>query len=229
MRIEIFTSGIFKANSYVVGPETGRDALVIDPGGNVRPILAFIRGENLRVVGILNTHADADHCTGNAALKRATGAPILIHEADADRLTRFSFLAIAHGRLTLSPPADRRLADGDTVAVGPYDFEIIHTPGHTPGGICLKYKKALFTGDTLMAGSIGNTDRGRASWEKLAESILERLFVLSDDVQVYPGHGPRTNIGRERHANIFVRHHPDKIEKWLLDAMSRELKESTEK
>ncbi|MCB1152306.1 MBL fold metallo-hydrolase [bacterium] len=230
MRIETFTTGLFKTNAYVVGPEPGQDVLVIDPGWRTRELLAYIRDNGLNVVAIVNTHGHADHTCGNKAVKDATGAPICIHEAEAKRLSRFAVGALlTRGRAHWSPPADRLLKDGDTILVGADSFEVIHTPGHTPGGICLKHKKRLFTGDTLMAGTIGRSDGKGGSWDALSASIMDRLFVLSDDIQVYPGHGPRTTIQRERRSNIFVRHSPEQIEDMLLSAHERRMRYEDEK
>lgn len=218
MRVEAFRTRVLRTNTYVVGPETGRDVAVIDPGAP-GPVLEYVRRENLRVVAIINTHAHLDHIWGNHPLAAATGAPVMIHADDAAKATRAHPLAWAvRGRRAWSPAPARLLADGDAVSVGTIDLEVIHTPGHSPGGICLKYKKTLFTGDSLLAGAIGNTDTPE-DWKRLSTAIQDRLFVLSDDIAVWPGHGPRTTIERERKLNIFVRHSPDVIERWLLDSL----------
>lgn len=230
MRIEVFTSGLLKANTYVVGPDTSSEVLVIDPSSGVRKVIDYIGQNKLRVVGIVNTHRHWDHISGNRALGRATGAPILMHEADADDAAKTSVWAmILRFRRAWTPPVDRRLVEGDAISVGACDFEVIHTPGHTPGGICLKYKKTLFTGDTLLAGSVGRTDMKYASWEDLSKSILDKIFVLSDDIACWPGHGPKTTIEVERRANIFVRHHPELIERWLIEMEMRRLKMEAER
>ncbi len=216
MRIEVFKSGFLKANTYVVGPDESREALVIDPAGNPARILDYVRRENLCVVAIINTHSHWDHVNANGALKRASGAPIMIHEADAEALSRVSpWAMLLRARARWSPPADRRLREGDTIGAGAYNFEVIHTPGHTPGGICLKYRKILFTGDTLMAGAVGRTNDKDDSWKTISSSIMDKLFILSDDIACYPGHGPKTTIEAERKTNIFVRVSPIQIENWL--------------
>lgn len=220
MRIEVLTAGRFlKTNTYIVGPELSKDVVVIDPAGPPRRILDLLAAGGLRVTAIVNTHAHADHVWGNHALAAATGAPVAMHEAEAEKATRFSPLALlARGKTTWSPKPARLLADGDVVSVGTVDLEVIHVPGHSPGSICLRYKKWLFTGDTLMAASIGDT-KSHEDWKALSGAIMDRLFILSDDIGVYPGHGPRTTIERERKANVFVRYSPDQIERWMLDQL----------
>lgn len=216
MRVEKFTTGFLKTNTYVVGPDVSNEVLVIDPGRKIAPVLRYLAQEELEVTAIVNTHRHWDHIGGNRGLKKATGAPILIHEADAERISGFSFWSLLlRGRPHPSPPADRLLRDGDKIAAGSYSFQVIHTPGHTPGSICLKYKKFLFTGDTLMAGAVGRTKDKNDSWKLLSESIQKKLYVLSDDIACHPGHGPKTSIERERKTNIFVRYSPEQIENWL--------------
>jgi len=226
MRIEVFTSGILKTNSYVVGADTSREVIVIDPAGKTRPIIEYINREKLEVSAIVNTHGHWDHISGNSALKAATGAPVCVHEMDGTKLGGISPWALLfRGRPRWSPPADRVLVEGDDVAAGNYRFEVIHTPGHSPGSICLKYKKFLFTGDTLFAGGVGRTKNGREGWKVISESIQKKLFILSDDIACYPGHGPRTTIERERKGNIFVRFSQEQIEQWLLQAPRRPKRE----
>jgi glyoxylase-like metal-dependent hydrolase (beta-lactamase superfamily II) len=136
---------------------------------------------------------------------------------------------IMKGRAAWSPPADRLLDDGDAIDVGSWSFEVIHTPGHTPGGICLKYKKTLFTGDTLMAGTVGRTDMKYASWNDISASIQDKLFVLSDDIICYPGHGPKTTIERERAGNIFVRHSPETLDRFFFEMEKRTWQQAKER
>ncbi|NLW45562.1 MAG: MBL fold metallo-hydrolase [Syntrophomonadaceae bacterium] len=194
------------ANCYIIGCEETREGAVIDPGAGAEAILRIIREENLKIKYIINTHGHIDHIGANARIKEATGADILIHEADAKMLTsaaaNFSMLM---GRRITSPPASRLLKDGDIIKIGTtIELEVIHTPGHTPGGICLKTGNILFSGDTLFAGSIGRTDFPGGSYKTLINSIKEKLMCLDDDVIVYPGHMQPTTIGFERKHNPFL-------------------------
>ena len=176
--------------SYLVGCEMTRQAMVIDPGGETAHILTAAEAENLNITLIVNTHGHGDHTAGNAPLKAQTGAPVLIHHLDADRY----------------PGADRVLSDDDgTLQLGEITFDIIHTPGHTPGGICLHAEGNLFTGDTLFVGDSGRTDLAGGHRPTLGASI-RRLMKLPDDTVVWPGHDygptPSSTIGWEKRHNV---------------------------
>ncbi len=201
--LEINTMG---TNCYIVGCEETKEVAVIDPGGNPRGIVRFLQQEGLKAVYIINTHGHIDDIGGNRGVKEATGAKILIHEDDAKMLvnpmSNFSFLM---GSRVTSPPADQFLRDGDIIKIGnTVELEVIHTPGHSPGGICLKTDNIIFVGDTLFYGSIGRTDFPGGSYHQLIKSIKERLLCYDDDVVCYPGHGPATTIGFERQHNPFL-------------------------
>ncbi|MDP8225213.1 MAG: MBL fold metallo-hydrolase [Candidatus Lernaella stagnicola] len=216
MRIDTVESGFFKTNTYLVTDDLSGEALLVDPAGNWRRIEELIRAGGSRVVAIVNTHAHYDHASRNVEAKRLTGAPLMIHEAEAERLSSFSWPSLFfRGRPRLSPPADRLLREGDEVEVGGLRFEVLHTPGHSPGGICLRYKKTIFTGDALFAGAIGRTDLKGGDYDTLITAIKDKLFVLSDDIFLYPGHGPRTTIEVERKHNIFVKLRPEQIDEIL--------------
>lgn len=206
MHLEVLEVGPAAANCYlVICQETGQ-AAVIDPGGEPERILAAIEKRGANVQYIINTHGHADHIAANAAVKEATGAPILIHTGDAPYLTdtRKSLLLYL-GQDKAGPPADRLLREGDIITVGKgVTLEVLHTPGHTPGGICLKGDGFVFTGDTLFAGSIGRTDFPGGSFSTLINSIRDKLLALEDSIRVYPGHGPETTIGVERATNPFL-------------------------
>lgn len=197
--------GALGTNCYIVHCSETKHAAVIDPGGNAEEIIAYLRGEQLETVAIINTHGHADHIAANGKVQQAIGAPVLIHEADAGMLTSASLNLSSYigGGLVL-PPADRLLKDGDMIQVGNIQFKVLHTPGHTPGGICLIYDKVLFCGDTLFYQSVGRTDLPGGSMGKLMASVKEKLFVLPAETKVFPGHGPETTIGWEIANNPFV-------------------------
>jgi glyoxylase-like metal-dependent hydrolase (beta-lactamase superfamily II) len=204
MVIETLVVGPIQANCFIVGCEETREAIVIDPGDEVNRILAGLRKNSLELKYIVNTHGHFDHVGANKALKEAGQALILIHRGDAPLLTELSRMAAVWGmRVDNSPPPDRFLEDGDQVVFGTISLKVIHTPGHSEGGISLYTPKVVFVGDTLFAGSIGRTDFPGGDYDTLISGVRNRLFVLGDDVAVYPGHGPATTIGQERRFNPF--------------------------
>jgi len=207
MIITMLTVGPIMANCFIVGCEETREAAVIDPGDEPDRILQAAAESGLRIGCIINTHGHFDHTGGNHRLKTATGAPLCIHPLDAPMLDRLAASAAAWGLSAQdSPPPDRTVDAGDTIGVGSLRLEVIHTPGHTPGGISLYTDAVVFVGDTLFAGSIGRTDFPGGDYETLISSIRSKLFVLDDQVRVLCGHGPETRIGREkqRRFNPFV-------------------------
>lgn len=204
MIVESLVVGPIQANCFLVGDETTREAVAIDPGDEVQRILAVINKHGWALQCILNTHGHFDHVGGNKALREATGAPILIHSGDAPMLAHLADSAAVWGmRVDNSPDPDRLLEDGDRVSFGGITLEVIHTPGHSPGGISLFTPGHLFVGDTLFAGSIGRTDFPGGDYGTLIQAVRTRLFGLGDEVRVYPGHGPATSIGQERRFNPF--------------------------
>ncbi len=205
MLIDTLPVGPIMANCYIVGCEETRTAAVIDPGDEAERILTELARHELQLGYILNTHGHFDHVGGNRRLKEATGAQLLIHRLDAPMLSQLDTAARMFGlRSENSPPPDRTLEDGDHIAVGTLDFTVLHTPGHTPGGICFYGQGVVFAGDTLFAGSIGRTDFPGGDFDTLITSIRQRLFALPEEVKVLPGHMGPTTIGRERHYNPFV-------------------------
>jgi hydroxyacylglutathione hydrolase len=201
----------FLKNGFVVGCETTRVAVLIDPGDEVDDLLSFIAREKLQVVAILLTHAHVDHVSGVARAKRVLSAPVYLHRDDLPLYQQ----AVAHGRLfglTVEPPppVDMFYEGLGPIAVGDLDVFVHHTPGHCPGGVCLQVGKRgqqaldLFVGDTLFAGSIGRTDLPGGDYDTLIRSIREVLFSFGDEARVYPGHGPATTIGDERQTNPFL-------------------------
>jgi hydroxyacylglutathione hydrolase len=203
--IKTLAVGPIMANCFIVGCEETLAAAIIDPGDEPDRILQALAESNLTAKIIINTHGHFDHVGANKRLKEVTGAPILIHSLDAPMLNQLADSAAAWGMAAdNSPPPDRELQDGDEVTFGKIVFKVIHTPGHTPGGISLYTEHEVFVGDTLFAGSIGRTDFPGGNFETLRESIQQKLFVLSDDLKVYPGHNQPTTIGVEKRTNPFV-------------------------
>jgi hydroxyacylglutathione hydrolase len=206
MIIHPMAVGPLQANCYIVGCPDTRQAVVIDPGGDGDRILAAIEAERLTVTGIVNTHGHFDHVGANKHIKSATGVDLMIHRLDAPMLKHMAQTAAAWGlRADESPEPDRLLEDGDTVMCGNIEFNVMHTPGHSPGGISLYADNAVFVGDSLFAGSIGRTDLPGGSYDTLIQSIQTRLFSLPDGVVVYAGHMDTSTIGREKRTNPFCR------------------------
>jgi hydroxyacylglutathione hydrolase len=203
--IESLTVGPIQANCYILGCEETREAVVIDPGGEADRILMTLARSNLKLRYIINTHGHFDHVGANKRLKDATGAPILIHRLDAPMLDQLSSSAASWGLSAEDSPApDRLLEEGDTVVFGTITLTVLHTPGHTPGGISLFTDGCVFVGDTLFAGSVGRTDFPGGNAATLKQNIQSKLFSLADDVIVYPGHMEPTTVGKERRTNPFV-------------------------
>ena len=200
-----FTYGPFAENTYVVVGPSGRRAMVVDPGIGSEPVWDAVRERGLSVELILNTHGHLDHVAGNAFFKRTTGAPIAIHVADVPFLGNVSVQASMYGlRAEDSPPADLDLVEGVGLEFDGVTFDVIHTPGHTPGGVCLRRGTQMLVGDTLFCGSVGRTDLPGGDWDTLVASIRGKLFLLPGDVRCLPGHEGETTIGRERLTNPFV-------------------------
>lgn len=195
----------FATNCYVLGCSESKEGIIIDPGGEANRILDVVQKHGLRIRYIINTHAHVDHIGANGLLKEATGATLAIHPADAESLKNpmQSLLALT-GKLKPSPPPDMLVNEGDIIKAGSLEVEVIHTPGHTPGGISLKVGPNLFTGDSLFAGSIGRTDFPGGSYKTLIESIACKLLRYPDATIIYPGHGPSSTIGEERKYNPFL-------------------------
>jgi len=202
------TVGVMGVCCYLVTCDETGETVIIDPGGDEEEILAACRRDNLTVKYIANTHGHPDHVCGNRYLKEKTGAEIVMHAADADffgqpRVEQF----FSQLGLPPSPTPDILVVEGDTLAFGRETLRVIHTPGHTPGGICLYSQPNLFSGDTLFAGGVGRTDFPGGSTQELLHSIKTRLLVLPPDTIVWPGHGyggEHSTIAREKTANPFL-------------------------
>jgi len=189
MDIEQMKVGFMDVFCYVVACPRTREALVIDPAGDEDRVVGRIREKDLDLKYIVNTHGHVDHICGNARVKALTGAKIIIHELDDQMLSSVQGREIARQwGFTPSPPADITVRDGDRIVVGDVSLEVIYTPGHSPGGICLLGDGNLFTGDTLFVGGIGRTDLPGASFTQFMKSIKERILTLPGETIVWPGH-----------------------------------------
>lgn len=205
MFIETLAVGPLQVNCFIVACEQSRKAAVIDPGDDGAYILAAVEDAGLSVEMIVNTHGHFDHIGANRLLVERTGAPLLIHAADQPLLARAAEHAAKYGLPAVpSPEPTRTVADGERLTLGELTLEVIHVPGHSPGGIALLADGHLFCGDALFAGSIGRTDLPGGDHETLIAGIRSRLLVLPDETVVHTGHGPDTTIGREKMMNPFV-------------------------
>ena len=197
--------GSLSANCYIIGPEAAREGLVIDPGGNAEDIFQAISDSGLNIKIIVLTHGHSDHIAALYDIQARTGAEVAIHTADAQFLRgRASFSTMFGISYKTPSPPDRLLNEGDIIDIGGLHFSVLHTPGHTPGSICLLTDDKVFTGDTLLYRGIGTTLMPGSSRRQLIDSIHTRLMVLPDNTTVYPGHGRETTIGAERQNNPFL-------------------------
>lgn len=205
---EVHAVGPFQANAYILGCRLTGKGIVIDPGDEGEVLIARVRALDLDIEAIALTHGHLDHAGAATDLHEALGAPVLLHEADArvygairDQRRLFGLPA---GKTPIPP--DRLLRHGEEIRAGEIVLRVIHTPGHTLGSVCFLIEGGkLFSGDTLFRGSIGRTDIGGTSPEELVRSIEERLCVLDDATEVFPGHGEPTTIGIEKRTNPFLR------------------------
>jgi len=208
MILETFPVGPIQCNCTILGDEQTREAIVIDPGDEVARIHQRLTALGLKLKQIVVTHAHIDHVGGALELKRLTGAPILLNENDLPLLQMMDEQAGWLGMATPeTAPPDETLADGQLVGLENYPAQVLHTPGHTQGSVCLHFAplKLVIAGDTLFAGSIGRTDLPGGDTAQILESIHSRLLTLPDETKVLPGHGPVTTIGAERRRNPFLR------------------------
>jgi glyoxylase-like metal-dependent hydrolase (beta-lactamase superfamily II) len=207
--LEILTVGALATNCYILGDEETQQGVVIDPGGDFEIIEAHLKKLKLSVKYIILTHGHVDHIGALSQLKKATKAEILIHSKDSAMLyDPNQNLSIFSGDEIIATKADKTLEEGDIIQCGGIKIKVLHTPGHTPGGISLLTDKMIFTGDALFCGSIGRTDFPGSSYQELISSIKDRLLSKDDDFIIYPGHGPSSTIGEEK------RHNPFLNEKW---------------
>jgi len=199
--------GLIQTNCYVVGCQETKEGAVIDPGGHPQRILDEVKRLGLNIKYVLDTHAHFDHTDANGVVVQATGASLALHPQDLPLLKNAGGAAFFGLEADPSPLPDLELHDGDELEVGKLRFRVLHTPGHTPGHVCLyePAEEVLFDGDVLFYRGIGRTDLPGGSWRQLMDSIQRVLFALPEDTVVYSGHGPATTIGEEKRLNPWLR------------------------
>ena len=198
--------GPLEVNCYILGCEDTKEAAIIDPGDNADEIISNIEKEGLNPKFIINTHAHFDHIGGVKAIQDHFKIDFILHEGDLFLVENASEQATAFGLKPISKPVvNKNATNGEKVNLGNKSITVIHTPGHSPGGVCYYSDNNIFVGDTLFAGSIGRTDLPGGSYDTLINSIKENLFPLGDSTIVYPGHGPSTTIGNEKEHNPFLK------------------------
>lgn len=209
MIVKQFEVGNFNIFSYLVGDEQAGECLYIDPASECEMLTRQAESLGLTVKYVVNTHCHIDHVMGNGEMIRKTGAKVIIHEADAGGMEERDPNILAMFRAQNPPPPDILVKDGDLIEVGSVGLNVIHTPGHTPGGMCLYVEGMVFTGDSLFVGAIGRTDLPGGNYRQLESSIRSRLYTLPENTVVYPGHNyghaPTSTIGQEMQFNAFVR------------------------
>jgi len=193
--------GPLATNCYIVGSESSKKGMIIDPGAEAEVILRNVKDLGFEIKSIVLTHGHIDHIGALKEVKEATGAEVAIHADDAQALQRKPLGTLFGISYPTPPPADRLLQGGDSLDIGDLHFQVLHTPGHSPGCICLLEEGVVFSGDTLFNYGIGRYDLPGGSYSQLMDSIHTKLMVLPDNTIVYPGHGPETTIGAERRGN----------------------------
>jgi len=204
MIIKTLVIGPIEVNNYLVIDENTRDAALIDAGGDWEKTVKLAKDNNASIKYILNTHGHFDHTAGDYDLREKTGAKVLVHQNDMYFVENIkSHLELYNMPKFETPKIDEYLEDGQVIKVGNLEFKVIHTPGHSEGAVCFLVDNVLFSGDTLFADSVGRTDLPGGSYEKLKDSVINKLFILDESTKVYPGHGPSTSIGYEKKNNPF--------------------------
>jgi hydroxyacylglutathione hydrolase len=205
MLLEYRAAPPFMENGYVLGCEETREGVIIDPGESIEELLEIVAREKLTITHILLTHAHLDHITGVGRARSATGAPVTLHASDRPLYDAVVQQGMMFGiRVEPQPPVDAFYDLSKTITFGRHEVRVHHTPGHSPGGVCLEVNGTLIVGDTLFAGSIGRTDLPGGDYDTLINAIRTVLFAFADETPAYPGHGEPTTIGRERRTNPFL-------------------------
>jgi len=206
MILEKLELGTLGANCYIIGDQKTREAAVIDPGGNPEIIMKVLEDKKLQLKYILLTHGHGDHIGGAKALNEMTNGLVFVHKKDLPLLQdKNKNYSVIMGGQPIEMDTDNFFDDGDILKLGDFDLKIIHTPGHTQGGVCIYVDNLLFSGDTLFANSIGRTDLDGGNYDEIIHSINTKLMNLPQDITVFPGHGPKTQIGIEKMTNPYVR------------------------
>lgn len=204
MIVECLTVGPLMENCYILGDEKSKKSAVIDPGDEPERIVEKLKKKRLNCEYILLTHAHVDHVSGIKGVVEATGARVYIHKNDAFMLKAAPVQALAFGMKPFMPPKiEKYLEDGEVIEFGDLKVKIIHTPGHSSGGICFLVENCIFVGDTIFQGSIGRTDLPGGNYNELINSVETKIWTLPDDTIIYPGHGPETTVGYEKKYNPF--------------------------
>lgn len=199
-------TGIYGTNCYILGDRETKEALVLDPGGDLEDIAGIINKESLAVKYILLTHGHGDHLGAADDLRKITGAQLAVHKADLEMVKDAQKnMSKSTGGKEVTFEPDLLLEDGQVIQLGAMEFKVLHTPGHTKGSVCFLAGENLFSGDTLFRASVGRTDLYGGSHEQLIRSIRRKLFILPENTEVYPGHGAATTIGYEKRSNPYVR------------------------
>jgi glyoxylase-like metal-dependent hydrolase (beta-lactamase superfamily II) len=201
--------GFFQVGCYIAGCEKTHQCVLIDPAGDEERIMATVNDLGLEVVATINTHGHPDHTCGNRKIAALTGAKTLMHRLDDEYFSSPAGEAMARQfGIEPSPPADTHIQDGERIEIGDTSLTVIHTPGHSPGGVCLYGENNLFTGDTLFVGAVGRTDFAGGSLDTLLESIKTKILTLPDDTIIWPGHdygvSPTSTVGNERKTNPYL-------------------------
>jgi glyoxylase-like metal-dependent hydrolase (beta-lactamase superfamily II) len=204
MIIKHFTAGEYETNNYLLICEETKEAALIDAGGNYETTVKLLKENNASLKYILHTHGHFDHIQGDVPLQKEFGAKVLIHKGDEFLVAALKQQLVLHGMKPVEPPViDEFLEDGQEISVGNIKLKIIHTPGHSQGGVCFLTDKHLFCGDTLFQDNVGRTDLPGGSYKILGDSIKNKIFTLDEDITAYPGHGDFTTIGHEKENNPY--------------------------